>query len=47
VLADQIRRLKKLGSLKMRPVNQLVVIAAGHAELLDAILADNDTFGSG
>ena len=37
VLADQIRRLKQHDSLKMRPINQLVVIAAGHSELLDAI----------
>ena len=47
VLADQIRRLKQRDSLKMRQINQLVVTAAGYSELLDVILADNDTLGSG
>ena len=46
VLADQIRRLKQHDSLKMRPVNQLVVTAAGYSEILDVILAGNDTLGS-
>jgi hypothetical protein len=31
----------------MRPVNRLVVTLAGYSELLDVILADNDTLGSG
>jgi len=47
MLADQIRRLKQRDSLKMRQINQLVVTAAGYSELLDVILADNDTLGSG
>ena len=47
VLADQIKRLKQRDSLKMRQINQLVVTAAGYSELLDVILADNDTLGSG
>jgi hypothetical protein len=47
VRADQIRRLKQRDSLKMRQINQLVVTAAGYSGLLDVILADNDTLGSG
>ena len=47
VLANQIRRVKQHESLKMRPVNQLIVTAAGYSELLDVILADNVTLGSG
>jgi hypothetical protein len=43
VRADQIRRLKQRDSLKMRQINQLVVTAAGYSELLDVILADNDS----
>ena len=47
MLANQIRRVKQRESLKMRPVNQLIVTAAGYSELLDVILADNYTLGSG
>ena len=47
VLANQIRRVKQRESLKMRPVNQLIVTGAGYSELLDVILADNYTLGSG
>ena len=47
VLADQLRRLKQRDSLKMRQINQLVVTAAVYSELLDVILADNYTLGSG
>ena len=47
VLANQIRQVKQRESLKMRPVNQLIVTAARYSELLDVILADNDTLGSG
>jgi hypothetical protein len=47
VLANQIRQVKQRESLKMRPVNQLIVTAAGYSELLDVILADNYTLGSG
>jgi len=47
VLANQIRRVKQRESLKMRPVNQLIVTAAGYSELLDVILADNYALGLG
>jgi hemerythrin-like domain-containing protein len=47
VLANQIRQVKQRESLKMRPVNQLIVTAARYSELLDVILADNYTLGSG
>ena len=47
MLANQIRRVKQRESLKMSPINQLIVTAAGYSELLDVILADNVTLGSG
>ena len=31
----------------MRPINQLIVTAAGYSELLDVILADNYALGLG
>ena len=42
-----IRDRNQRDSLQMRQINQLVVTAAGYSELLDVILADNDTLGSG